>query len=159
MGGEGKCCVGWIWWGNGPPGWKRKIKKRIPTGACLPRDAVLKVPPPASPAPGLCWRTSLRVWPSKDSFLQEACLDGPVPSELSLLRPCEFECGFTLTGRVLATQPIWYSSYLTQMVSFCQKSKKERRKFTFIEPLLYTSPWAVHLSYVTSLKHSNSPPS
>lgn len=48
------------------------------------REAVLQPPPPASPAPGLCWRTSFRVWPGKDHLHQEAHLDGRVPDSVNL---------------------------------------------------------------------------
>lgn len=62
---------------------EKKNKEKDSCWSLLVERGSSKGSPPASAALGLYWRTSFRIQPSKDCFLQEAFLDGPVPSELS----------------------------------------------------------------------------
>lgn len=62
---------------------EKKNKEKDSCWSLLVERGSSKGSPPASAALGLYWRTSFRIRPSKDCFLQEAFLDGPVPLELS----------------------------------------------------------------------------
>ena len=113
----------------------KKNKEKDSCWSLLVQTGSSKGSLPASAALGLYWRTSFRIWPSKDHFLQEAFLDGPVLFGLSFFWPCGFECGFEYSpsqAEYLVHNQAYFDSDWKLPP---EKQKTERRKFTFIKPL------------------------